>query len=179
MNNYQKYVKYYFLENYLFRDVSSNFKKHGYLTPEEFFTIIIWKSNRTKTKILNSIAKNGKTIRAIMLEVSRAETPEQKLDILNSVPYIGIPIASAILSVCYPNNFTVADYRACTAIKEYGKEIAGNPTTSRSAYFEYLRECKELASKHNLSLRDFDRMLWAKDFYTGTNGLKHLVKGLK
>lgn len=179
MNDSEKYIKYYFLENYLFSEVSAAFKERGFLAPEEFFAILIWKSNRSKTKIRDSILKNGKTVRGIMTEVSKADTPGLKLDILDSVPYIGIPIASAILSVCYPDDFTVADYRACAAIKKYGKEINGNPTASKTAYFEYLNACKELARESNLSLRDFDRMLWAKDFYAGANGLRDLIKGLK
>jgi len=42
-----------------------------------------------------------------------------------------------------------------------------------------LDKCKKLAHKYNISLRDFDRILWAKDFYEGKNGLKHLVEDLE
>src|SRR3989344_1506018 len=121
MENLEKYLKYYFLENYLFNDVHKNFQKREHLTPEEFF---------------------------------------------------------AIVTVCYPNDFTVADYRACASLKDFGEEVSGNPTVSTSAYFEYLAKCKKLAHRFNLSLRDFDRILWAKDFYEGKNGLRHLVDGL-
>jgi len=83
------------------------------------------------------------------------------------------------LTVCYPDDFTVADYRACTALKNFGEEIIGNPTAKISTYFEYLEKCKKLARKYNFSLRDFDRILWAKDFYEGTNGLKSLARGIE
>ncbi len=179
MNGLGKFLKYYFLEDYLFNEVSKHFQKNGYLTSEEFFSIVIWKSNRAKTNIRRGIEKSKKTIRAITSEVFSAKTPEQKLNILISVPNIGIPMASAILTVCYPDDFTVADYRACTSLKNFGPGIVGNPTTKISTYFEYLKKCKELASKYDFSLRDFDRILWAKDFYEGTNGLKYLAKGIK
>ena len=179
MNGLGKFLKYYFLEDYLFNEVSKTFQKNGYLTSEEFFAIVIWKSNRAKTNICRGIEKSKKTIRAITSEVFSAKTPEQKLNILISVPNIGIPMASAILTVCYPDDFTVADYRACTSLKNFGEEIVGNPTTKISTYFEYLKKCKELAQKYDFSLRDFDRILWAKDFYEGTNGLKYLAKGIK
>ncbi len=179
MDNLEKYLKYYFLEEYLFNDVSKNFQKHEYLTPEEFFAIIIWKSNRAKTNVRRGIEKSKKTIRKITAGIFQAKTSEQKLNTLTSIPSIGIPMASAILAVCYPDDFTVADYRAYAAFKDFREEIAGNPTVSISAYLEYLKKCKELAAKHNLSLRNFDRILWAKDFYEGTNGLKHLVKGME
>lgn len=179
MDNLEKYLKYYFLENYLFNEVGKIFQKRGYLTPEEFFAIVIWKSNRAKTNVRRGIEKSKKNIRTITSEVFRAKTPEQKLEVLTLIPGIGIPMASAILTVCYPDNFTVADYRACTALKDFGEEIVGNPTTRTSVYFEYLEKCKKLARKYNLSLRNFDRILWAKDFYEGTNGLKNLAKGIE
>ena len=179
MNNLGKYRKYYFLENYLFTDINKNFQKHGYLTPEEFFAIVIWKSNRAKTNVCKGIKKSKKTIREITSEIFKIKMPEQKLEIITSIPNIGIPIGSAILTVCYPDDFTVADYRACEAIKSFSGEINGNPTIKTSAYFEYLEKCKKLAHKYNFSLRDFDRILWGKDFYEGSNGLKQIAKGIE
>lgn len=176
MKDLKKYLKYYFLEDYLFGEVNKNFKKRGYLTPEEFFAIVIWKSNRAKTNIYKGIKKSGKTIRAITSAVSRAKTSEQKLDILISLPGIGIPMASAILTVCYPKDFTIADYRACAALKDFDETMDGNPTASIEVYFDYVNRCKRLARKHSLSLRDFDRFLWARDFYEGMSGLKYLAK---
>lgn len=178
MGDFEKYLKYYFREEYLFNDVNKNFQKQGYLTSEEFFAIVIWKSNRAKTNVLRGIVKSGKTIRSITSEVFGAKTPEQKLNILTSIPGIGIPMASAILTVCYPDDFTVVDYRARGALKYFSEEIIRNPTTKISYYFKYLEKCKKLARKYNLSLRNFDRILWTKDFYEGKNGLKHLVNGL-
>ncbi|PIZ86954.1 MAG: hypothetical protein COX92_02190 [Candidatus Nealsonbacteria bacterium CG_4_10_14_0_2_um_filter_40_15] len=180
MENLEKYLKYYFLEDYLFDDVHKNFQKRGSLSPEEFFAIVIWKRNASKTKILSSIKKSGRTIREITSKVSRAKTQEQRLNALlfPKIPGIGIAFASAILTVCYPKDFTVADYRACASLKDFGEEVSSNPTINTSAYFEYLDKCKKLAHRYNLSLRDFDRILWAKDFYEGKNGLRHLVDGL-
>lgn len=177
MSNLEKYLKYYSLEDYLFNDVHKNFQKRGHLTPEEFFAIVIWKSNRAKTNVKRGIKKSKKTIHSITSEVFQAKTPEQKLTVLTSIPSIGIPMASAILTVCYPDDFTVADYRACAALKNLGEEIIGNPTAKISTYFEYLEKCKKLARKYNFSLRNFDRILWAKDFYEGMNGLKYFAKG--
>jgi len=42
----REYLRYYFLEDYLFKEVHANFEKNKTLTPEEFLAIIIWKSNR-------------------------------------------------------------------------------------------------------------------------------------
>ena len=126
------------------------------------------------------VLKNKRTIREITSKISAAKTKEQTLDALlfPKIPGIGIAFASAILTVCYPNDFTVADYRACASLKAFCGEIIRNPTAKISVYFEYLEKCKELARKYKLSLRNFDRILWAKDFYEGANGLKRLAGGV-
>lgn len=194
MGNFKKYLKYYFLEDYLFAEVGKNFQKNHHLAPEEFFAIVIWKSNRAKTNVRRGIEKSKKTIRTITSEVFQAKTPEQKFDILTSISGIGVPMASAILTVCYPKEFTVVDYRAVISlisilennnslidkneIKASIKKWFGtNPSNSIKAYLIYLEKCKELAGKHKFSLRDFDRILFGKDFYEGANGLKRLAGG--
>lgn len=113
MKDLKEYKKYYFLEQYLFKDVSNNFKNHGFLTPEEFFAIVIWKRNASKTKIREGVRNSGRTIREITSKIR-----EQKLNVLlfPKIPGIGIAFASAILTVCYPDDFTVVDYRATTSL---------------------------------------------------------------
>ncbi len=197
MKNLKEYKKYYFLEQYLFEDVSKNFKNSGCLTPEEFFAIVIWKRNASKTKIREGVKSSGRTICEIISKISEYGKPEQRLNALLSpkISGIGIAFASAILTVCYLDDFTVVDYRAITSlikilknkdflnkeeikvgIKEF---FEGNPSNSPKAYLKYCQLCKEEAIKIGVSLRDFDRILWAKDFYEGEGGLKNFVKGLK
>jgi len=177
MKDLKKYLKYYSQEDYIFGEISRNYKKRGYLTPEEFFMVVIWKSNRTKTKVRKEILDSGKTIRTITSNVARAKTPAQKLSILTSIFGIGIPVASAILAVCYPDDFTVADYRVRESLRKLGENIA-DPTSTTRAYLAYVDLCKKLAGQTSLSLRDFDRSLWGRDYYEGTGGLKQLVDGL-
>ena len=104
MKDLEKYLKYYWLENYLFDNVNKNFHNRGHLNPEEFFAIVIWKSNRAKTNVRKGIIKSTRTICAITAEIFQSQTPEEKLDVFLSpkIPNIGIPMASAILTVCYP-----------------------------------------------------------------------------
>ncbi len=180
MKDLKQYLKFYSPENYLFDEVSRSFQEKGYLTPEEFFMIVIWKSNRAKTKVRQGIIESGKTIRDITSNIALAKTSKQKLEILTGITGIGIPIASAILAVCYPNDFTIADYRAKASLENFlGKKITGDPTINVTVYLDsYLSLCKKLSVEHHLSLRDFDRVLWGMDFYEGVNGLKYLTRGL-
>ena len=44
------------------------------------------------------------------------------LGVITELSGIGIPTASAILTVCYPNYFTIIDYRAKESLMKYLKE---------------------------------------------------------
>lgn len=177
----KKHLRYYDLESYLFGEVHGHFKSLGTLTDEEFFAIVIWKSNRSKTKVRDGIAESKTSIRSLMCRVADATDPKTKIQILDDIDGIGLPIASAILAVCYPDEFTIVDIRAKKALKEIAEEdevkkIIGDPSASIDAYLEYIQLCKDLAIRYSVTLRDFDRFLWGKDFYEGEGGLQELAR---
>jgi len=175
----EKYFKYYFLEDYLFKTVNKNFYENKYLTPEEFLAIIIWKRNASKTKVIKGINASGKSVKTITNEIYKSTSREEKLQILLGIKNIGIALASAVLTVLYPDEFTVFDYRAKNSLETLNIQIKGNPDNKPKDYFNYVDICEEQRKKYNLSLRDFDRTLWATDFYAGKGGLKETAKKLK
>jgi len=162
----------YGVEGYLFENVSQRFAQTGTLTPYDFFAIVIWKSNRTKGKIARGLAFRGTTIENLMREVSAASVPESKVDTLLQVPGIGLAMASAILTVCYPDEFTVLDYRAWGTLSS--NAVPGLPSRHPATTMEYLQYClvcKDFARRMGLSLRDLDRALWAKSWEDDLLGL--------
>lgn len=164
------YLKYYFLEKYLFGEVRNNFKRNQCLSPEEFFCIVIWKRNASKTKIKRGIKTINKTVHTITSDIYKAKGRKQKLKILTSIPNVGIAIASAILTVLYPKDFTVYDYHVLGEINKGKKEEEKIKDFSYSKnmiseYFKFLNEVKKIAKSKNLSLRDADRYLWGRSFY--------------
>ncbi|MDD4110583.1 MAG: hypothetical protein PHS54_03410 [Clostridia bacterium] len=180
MENLTFYKKYYLIEKYLFDEVSKNFYNRHFLTKEEFFVIIIWKSNRSKTKVLDGIKSTNKTIKQISEQIFNTKDRKNKIEILQKIDGIGLPIASAILTVCFPNEFTITDYRATRTLKtiKKGKNIK-NPSSSIDNYLNYVDICIDEAKSKNISLRELDRFLWGYDFYEGEDGLKDLVRGIK
>jgi hypothetical protein len=111
------YKKYYNLESYLLTKVKDNFKRNGFLTTEEFFCIIIWKANRSKSKIRTKLQKlfktkdNNEMVKKLTQSLSCAQTPKEKLKYLMTECGFRLPMASAILTVLYPEEFTVYDVR--------------------------------------------------------------------
>ena len=167
------YLKYYWLEKYLFEDVRKNFNKNGCLTPEEFFAIVIWKRNASKTQIIRGFKNSSQSISSITKEVYKSD---KKMETLRKIKGVGIAIASAILTVLYPDDFTVIDYRVLNSLKNKGVKIFGKPTEKIKDYNEYVKICKKESKRLGISLRNFDRTLWAENFY---EELKRLVKGLR
>ena len=51
------YVRYYDLESYLFEDVRQQFQSEGSLSAFDFFSIVIWKANRAKSKIAKRLLR--------------------------------------------------------------------------------------------------------------------------
>jgi len=162
----------YSLERYLFAVVSQRFRDSQALSSYDFFAIVTWKSNRAKTKIKRGLAALGRSVPSLMHEVSAATTTQAKVEVLLQVWGIGLAMASAILTVCYPEQFTVLDYRAWKTLQQASVEgLAARYPMNAEEYLQYCQVCRRLAAQAGLSLRDFDRALWAKSWEDDLLGL--------
>jgi hypothetical protein len=163
------YKKFYHLEDYILNDVQSYFHEKGYLNAFDFFCIIIWKANRAKTNIAKRLLKYNSNLEECVFELTKAiylaDSDVEKLEILISQYEFRLPLASAILSLLYPNNFTVYDYRVCEKLDLYkGIDNIKDFKKLSVKYFEFVRAVGNLAV-HYSCLRDIDRYLWGKSFY--------------
>ena len=172
----RRLVSLYDLEVYLFDVVSRQFAETGTLSAYDFFAIVAWKSNRSKTKIRNGIEAAGRSVAGLTQEVNESPSPVAKLESLLQVRGIGLPIASAILSVCYPQDYTVLDYRAWdTAQKMDLNGLPSHYPRNPGGYLQYCKACSRFARRAGISLRDLDRALWARSW---EDDLRGLINGL-
>ncbi|MCL4796467.1 MAG: hypothetical protein KJZ84_18025 [Bryobacteraceae bacterium] len=159
------YVKYYHLEDYLFTDVTAAFRTRGFLTPEEFFSIVIWKANRAKTAVKRRLLTHEMPLRAAVKSLTRSiaksDNDHDRLSILTEAWGFRLPMASAILTVLYPDRFTVYDFRACG---ELGLDDFSGHRDQIDKYFSDFLP-KVIAVRGPTSLRDKDRHLWGKSAY--------------
>ena len=161
------YLAYYHLEDYLFSTVCPRFHRDKYLSAFDFFSIIRWKSNRARPKVVAGLLEGSHTdldtaVRALTQEIYEANNHEVRFKILIDRPGIGLPTATAILTVLYPEEFTVYDVRVCDALGDFhniGNRT--NPTKIWEGYEEFREEVRKADSPH-FSLRAKDRWLWAK-----------------
>jgi hypothetical protein len=164
--------RYYNLERYLLDDVGPAFRASGRINPDDFYAIIIWKANRSKSKEKNRLERlAGSSFSAAVTQIAAAlhaaHEPRRRLEILMSDWKFRLPMASAVLSILYPREFTVYDVRVCGVLGRYEK--LANRKFGAGLWLDYNRFIRDVraAAPAGLSLRDADRYLWGKSFFDG------------
>jgi len=173
------FEKYYNLEEFLFNEVRYNFhkRKPKHLTPFEILSIVIWKAERNKKRVKSSLLKEGvvNTISNTLRNYQQGKE-EDVVEELTKIYGIGIPTASAFLTVLYPSDFTVVDVRAKETfenhphLKNYckGKNcFISNPSENVKGYIDYLNKCKKASVNFGFKdLRAFDKAIWGYSFFS-------------
>lgn len=162
---------YYDLERTLFEIISPRFEAERSLTAFDFFCIVIWKANRAKSKIARRLLAHGNytdldsAVRTLSSEIANTPSSKDKLHVLIGRWGFLLPMASAILTVLYPADFTVYDARVCDMLGDFKWVV--NRTRYDDLWDGYARYSAAVkqAAPAELSLRDKDRWLWGKSFF--------------
>jgi hypothetical protein len=168
--NELNYLQIYDLEAYLLNTVHDRFHTQGYLTAFDFFCIIIWKANRSKSKIANRLLERANTnsletaVRKLTHGLFLQSTAKDRQKYLFMDWHLWLPMASAILTILFPEEFTVYDKRVCDTLGDF--QYLYNLWDFKKLWTGYLnfREAVIRSTPDELSLRDRDRYLWAKSF---------------
>lgn len=165
----EDFKKYYDLETYIFGEVSTRFQREHALPAFDFFCIVIWKANRAKSKVAKRMLSYGHpdletAVDALLAQVSDARDAKGRLAVLISLWGFRLPMASAILTVLYPNDFTIYDVRVCEALGAFGN--VGNKSSFDAMWAGYAAFVERVRSEvpDESSLRDKDRYLWGMSF---------------
>jgi len=173
MNTHEtSYLDYYNLERYLFDVVSARFEAAGSLSAFDFFCIVIWKANRAKSRVAKRLLSKGEytslgdAVGALTRQLAQASSAEARFLQLVDAWGFRLPMASAILSILFPSEFTVYDVRVCNELREFHSlQDLAKPARQWKGYQRYMAAV-DLATPPGLSLRDKDRWLWGKSFAT-------------
>ena len=164
------YRKYYHLERYLFDEVAVRYAGTQKLSAYDFFCIVIWKANRAKSKVAKRLLAKGfddleKAVSALTTSIAGAPDDRARLEILVNDWGFRLPMASAILTVLYPNSFTIYDIRVCDVLGNFrNTQYRTNFDSLWREYQEYVAAVGKAVSE-NFDLRDKDRWLWGKSFH--------------
>jgi len=164
------YLRYYDLESYLLDEVHQRFHREGKLDAFDFFSIIIWKANRSKSTLAHRLGKRPGGLEKAVAEFSRelfeAKSHEDRLRLTMEKWGFYLPMASAILTVLWPEEFTVYDVRVCDQLARANMgEFSGLANIGAKRiwprYCEYCEAVKRAVPEHR-KLRDKDRFLWGR-----------------
>ncbi len=163
----EDFRQYYYRESYLFDIVRPRFLKQGYLDAFDFFCIVIWKAERAKSRIARKLTNVNEdldtAVKVVTWGLSQQVTNKERLRVLWNGGF-NLPMASAILTVLYPDDFTVYDQRVCGQLGEYHHlKDSRDFETLWDGYQKFKCDVQKLAPAE-LSLRDKDRYLWGKSF---------------
>ena len=125
--------------------------------------IVHWKSPRKIAYIDDNT--DIEIARALRFASDPRTSERSAVDVLDRLHGVGVPIASAILTTMFPEKYTIIDFRALESLS-----VVNAPADSIEYYLGYLEKCRELAGKHNVSLRTLDRALWQWSKENGTGG---------
>lgn len=176
VNDARSFERQYDEESYLFDVVGPRFRRDGSLGAYDLFFIVRWKANRAITKVAKSLLAVGKTdletiARTLTRQVAEATTSRERFMVVSDRWRMRLPMASAILTVMYPEDFTVYDVRACAMLGGFGTLAMRTNVESRwSGYLEFKDAVEHRAPAH-LSLRDKDRHLWALSRHRGLEAM--------
>jgi hypothetical protein len=166
------YLQLYNLERYLFDDVRSSFQKYSKLSAFDFFCIIIWKANRAKSKVALKLVAHGEgatndlntLVERLTFSIAKAQDDKTRMRVLIEGWSFRLPMATAVLTVLYPESFTVYDVRVCDELLNHhnvqNKTRFDDLWAGYQAYLADVRNREPTVS----ALRDKDRTLWAKSF---------------
>lgn len=159
--------EYYDPEDRLFPGLAVTFAQEKRLDPAEFYLILDWRAPRARTRHIRRLARKAGSFAAavgqIASDLHQAAEPEERLELLLDKWGFRLPTASAILTVLYPETFTVYDVRVCKELGDFDR-LADKRD---GLWLEYQRfVCAVRAAVEqppNLSLRDCDRTLWGRN----------------
>jgi hypothetical protein len=167
------YKKYYYQENYVRENVYETFRSQGFIGAFDFFCIIIWKANRAKSYIAENLVEIEPDLEKCCKELTGKlfkATDEERLKILIKDYKFRLPIASAILSIFYPENFCIYDVRVCGELATNANYAKLNYVTNFKklwdGYKNYIEAVRGIDTPIIISnLIEKDQYLWGKSFH--------------
>lgn len=154
------YAEEYPEEKELFDEISEKINR-GDWEWNDLERIVYWKSQRASSYFEEN---DQRMVNEIVKQVINTDDITKKVELLQSIKGIQVPMSSAFLMFIDPTKYTVIDVRAWNTLQkmEYlTSDLSSTPSVEE--YLLYLGTCRALATEYEVSLRDLDRTLWILD----------------
>lgn len=140
-----------------------------YLTSKEFEEILQWKLHgqygRQEQRRKANTEDVIRTVTSAALSIVHPDEDyeiELQVGILCCIRGVGVPVASAILALVFPEKYAVIDFRGWRQV--FSEE---RTTFSISDYKRYLCEIKRLAAELEWPVQEVDLAIWNMDRING------------
>ena len=161
------YQEFYDDEAYLLK-VGEEFRKSGKLDTADFYMLLAWKADRAKNyhreRLKNIAGDFPAAVARLAADVFKAPDGKSRLEILMTKWAFYIPTATAILTIFYPDEFTVYDTVVCHELsypyrpdRHFSEKLWTDYQAYKSAVIDN--------TPGELTLRDKDRYLIGKAYW--------------
>ncbi|TCK25628.1 hypothetical protein [Pseudonocardia endophytica] len=135
-------------------EIGPKVRRQGHYTDEDARDVVRWKSRRA----LGRLKLNGPGDIEYVTRAALNGPPHLAHLLLGTLHGVATPVASSILMIFSPDEFTVIDRYAIRTLRAHGE------WTDRKKwpqYPEYVGICEGLRERCGCTLRTLDRALWA------------------
>ena len=162
-------LDYYDAEGRVFPGIAKKVSAGEGLTGQDVLLILKWKLGRIRDSNLETVSdENLGMINQAVKAARTADSGVGALKTLDMIPGIGLATATAVLTVCYPTEFTIIDWRVLETLDLFPSRMPENKRTEHNTEHwtaedyiaEYLPRVKKQAHGWGCDLRDADRALW-------------------
>jgi len=168
-------------ETRVFSEIREKLSKGEGLSKRDVLLILRWKLGRIKDSNAKTVSdENLKKINKAIADAKKPENAIAALEALDEIPGIGLATATAILTVCYPDTFTIIDERVLESLdllprgyekkrkrkskkakkKKEDSKYNTEDWTAKEYVEDYLPKVNERKEKWKRSLRETDQVLW-------------------
>lgn len=155
IENLEFYIDQYEWEKQIFH-MGVEIKIRGWMNKREFLSICLWKSRRPK-KLYELNTNEGIITKSKLAFKEKDEF--RKIQLLTELEGVGIPTASAILSVVNPEKYPIIDERCIQTFRKFG--IIDWKIITANRWIEYLNIIRKLAKNNNKTAREIEKALFA------------------
>jgi hypothetical protein len=127
-------------------------RARGYYTRREFIEVCAWKTPRSRPRVA---ANSGRAVISRTGRALAAGDESERITPLLELQGVGVPTASTLLYVAFPDDYPILDVRALESLG-----VKSRSTYTLSFWAQYLDACRELARLHGVSIRILDKTLW-------------------
>jgi len=140
-------------------------RARGHILRNELYQIARWKSPRRADLVNHNLPETVERVTNEAL-VLKGSDPGRAVRLLDGLCGIGVPTASAVLTVADPQNFGIVDVRVWKVLSAWQPNRFPYERRNRlqvADFLCYLETIRELARASRLTCREVDMALWQMD----------------